>query len=152
AATTWTIGVVNVVATFIAIAFVDRFGRKPLLRAGLVGMALSLTVVGIGFRVLEGETGNAGGADSFGAILTLGGLIVFIASFAFSLGPIVWTVINEIYPSKVRGRAVSVATAVNWGSAWLVSQFFLTLVDAIGQAGTFWLFAGFSAVAFAWVT
>ena len=52
-----------------------------------------------------------------------------------------WTVINEIFPGRIRGRAVAVATAVNWGAAFLVSQFFLTLVDAIGEPATFGLFA-----------
>jgi sugar porter (SP) family MFS transporter len=151
AATTWAIGVVNVLATFIAVGYVDRFGRKPLLRGGLVGMALSLTAVGVGFHLLDGQSGAKGG-ESATSILTLAGLVVFIASFACSLGPVVWTVINEIFPSRVRGRAVAVATAANWGSAWLVSQFFLTLTEAIGQSGTFLLFAAFSAIAFVWVT
>ena len=63
-----------------------------------------------------------------------------------------WTVINEIFPGRVRGRAVAVATAVNWGAAFVVSEFFLTLVDAIGESGTFWLFAFFCAAggAFIW--
>jgi MFS family permease len=76
---------------------------------------------------------------------------VFIISFAFSLGPVTWTVINEIYPGEVRGRAVAVATAVNWGAAFLVSEFFLTVVNAIGQAYTFWLFAAFCALGLIWV-
>ena len=62
-----------------------------------------------------------------------------------------WTVINEIYPGEVRGRAVAVATAVNWGAAFLVSEFFLTIVNAIGQAYTFWLFAAFCALGLIWV-
>ena len=62
-----------------------------------------------------------------------------------------WTVINEIYPGEVRGRAVAVATAVNWGAAFLVSEFFLTVVNAIGQAYTFWLFAAFCALGLIWV-
>ena len=77
--------------------------------------------------------------------------MVFIISFAFSLGPVVWTVINEIFPGRVRGRAVAVATAVNWGAAFLVSEFFLTLVDAIGESGTFWLFAFFCVVGGVWI-
>lgn len=150
AATTWAIGVVNVVATFIAVVYVDRFGRKPLLIAGLIGMSTSLAVVGLGFHLLEGS-GDANGGESATSVMTLAGLIVFIASFAFSLGPVVWTVINEVFPSRVRGRGVSLATAANWGSAWLVSQFFLTLTDTIGQAGTFWLFSFFSVVALVWI-
>ena len=76
---------------------------------------------------------------------------MFIISFAFSLGPVTWTVINEIYPGEVRGRAVAVATAVNWGAAFLVSGFFLSLVKAIGQAYTFWLFAAFCVIGLIWV-
>ncbi len=149
AATTWAIGAVNVLATFIAVAYVDRFGRKPLLLTGLVGMATSLTVVGFCFLRLEDHPKGSG--ESMAGIFTLVGLVVFIASFAFSLGPVVWTMINEIFPSRIRGRGVAVATAANWGSAWLVSQFFLTLTDSIGQAATFWLFAFFSVVAFVWI-
>jgi MFS family permease len=78
-------------------------------------------------------------------------LVVFITSFAFSLGPVVWTVINEVFPARVRGRGVALATAVNWGSAYLVSQFFLSLVDAIGSSLTFFLFAFFCAVGWIWV-
>ena len=84
-------------------------------------------------------------------VVTLVALIVFIASFAFSLGPVVWTIINEIYPSHIRGRAVAVATAANWFAAWLVAQFFLSLVGLITEAGTFWLFAAFCAVTFVFV-
>jgi sugar porter (SP) family MFS transporter len=149
AATTWAIGGVNVLATFIAVAYVDRFGRKPLLQAGLVGMAISLAVVGLCFLDIDDQ--NPDGLSMQG-VCTLVALVVYIACFAFSLGPVVWTMINEIFPNRVRGRGVALATAANWGSAWLVSQFFLTVTDGIGQAGTFWLFAGFAVVAFIWIT
>ncbi len=146
-ATLFAIGLVNVLATFIAIAYVDRFGRRPLLRYGLIGMFIALTIVGISFASFD----NSGGF-SVGGALTLAGLVLFITSFAFSLGPVVWTVISEIYPSRVRGRAVSVATAANWGAAFLVTQFFLTIVDAIGEAETFFLFAAICVVSFIWIT
>jgi MFS family permease len=71
------------------VAWVDRSGRKPLLFIGTKGMGL----------------------------ITLVALVVFIACFAFSLGPIAWTIINEIFPSRVRGEAVAVATAANWFAA-----------------------------------
>ena len=147
-ATTWAIGGVNVLATFIAIAFIDRIGRRPLLLTGLVGMGLSLTAVGFAFLKLSA---TGGGENTTTGVVTMAALIVFIISFAFSLGPVTWTIINEIYPGTVRGRAVSVATAVNWGSAFLVSQFFLSFVNAIGIAPTFWLFAAFCALGFVWV-
>ena len=153
AATTWAVGAVNVLATLIAIAFVDKLGRRPLLLAGLVGMGTSLLVVGWCFRTLDdvSHTSAGSGTPSAAGIFTLVALVVFIASFAFSLGPVVWTVINEIFPRDVRGRAVSVATAVNWGSAWLVSQFFLSLTKSIGESATFWLFAFFCGVSFVWI-
>ncbi len=145
-ATTWAIGGVNVLSTFIAIAFIDQLGRRPLLIAGLVGMGLSLAAVGFAFRQSQVTGGNA----SLG-VVTLVALIVFIVSFAFSLGPVTWTVINEIYPGDIRGRAVAVATATNWGAAFLVSEFFLSIVKAIGQAYTFWLLAAFCALGLVWV-
>ena len=148
-ATTWAIGGVNVLATLIAIAFIDRLGRRPLLLAGLTGMGVSLAVVGAAFFAMDKAA--AGTGPSAAGIVTLVALVVFIASFAFSLGPVVWTVINEIFPGRVRGRAVAVATAVNWGAAFVVSEFFLTLVEAIGEAGTFWLFAFFCAAGGAWI-
>jgi MFS transporter, SP family, galactose:H+ symporter len=146
-ATTWGIGAVNVLSTFIAIAFIDGLGRRPLLIAGLIGMALSLAVVGFAFW----QAGTQGSLGSSAGVITLVALVVFIISFAFSAGPVTWTVINEIYPGEVRGRAVAVATAVNWGAAFLVSGFFLSLVKAIGQAYTFWLFAAFCVIGLVWV-
>lgn len=151
-ATTWAVGGVNVAATFIAIAFIDKAGRRPLLLAGLIGMGLALLVVGFAFLSIDGQAaGTAGSGPTTAGIVTLIALVVFIVSFAFSLGPVTWTVINEIFPGRVRGRAVAVATAVNWGSAFLVSQFFLTLIEAIGTSTTFWLFAFFCLAGWIWV-
>ena len=149
-ATLWAVGAVNVVATFVAVAWVDRFGRKPLLFIGTTGMGLSLVVVGAMFLKLSKVTpgSTATGATTGEGLITLVALVVFIACFAFSLGPIVWTIINEIFPSHVRGKAVAVATAANWFAAWLVAQFFLTLVDLISTTGVFWVFAAFCAVTF----
>ena len=144
-ATTWAIGAVNVIATFIAIAFIDKLGRRPLLLAGLVGMFVSLAAVGCAFMYGKGT------ASPMMGTITLVALVVFIMSFAFSLGPVVWTVINEIFPGRVRGRAVAVATAVNWGAAFVVSEFFLTLVDGIGESATFGLFAFFCVVGGVWI-
>jgi SP family galactose:H+ symporter-like MFS transporter len=151
--TTWAIGAVNVLATLIAIAYIDRLGRRKLLLTGLIGMAASLVTVGIAFEFIK--TGSARAAAASGptmpGIVTLCALVCFIICFAFSMGPVVWTVINEIFPGHIRGRAVAVATAVNWGSAFLVSQFFLTVIGAIGNSLTFWLFALFCVIAWVWI-
>ena len=149
-ATLYAVGLVNVLATFIAVACVDRFGRRPLLLAGLVGMTVSLGAVAVAFAGFDNTAGSSTSVTA-GGVLTLVALVVFIASFAFSLGPVVWTVISEIYPNRVRGRAVSAATAANWGAAFLVTQFFLTIVDAIGEAQTFALFAVICVISYIWI-
>ncbi len=154
--TTWAIGGTNVLATFIAVAYIDRVGRRRLLLAGLLGMAISLIAVGVAFQFIVAPAAGAAvplvnAAPSVAGIVTLCALVGFIICFAFSMGPVVWTVINEVFPAHIRGRAVAVATAVNWGSAYLVSQFFLTVIDTIGNSMTFWLFAFFCVVSWVWI-
>jgi MFS family permease len=113
-------------------------------------MGASLAMAGAAFFLLATPHAGTMSAEAAG-IVTLASLIVFIVSFAFSLGPVVWTLINEIFPGEVRGRAVAFATALNWGAAFLVSEFFLSLVNLIGEAQTFWLFAFFCVLAFIWI-
>ncbi len=148
--TTWAIGGVNMLATLIAIAFIDGVGRRKLLLAGLLGMGISLAVVGTAFRYI-GATPQAASGPTTAGIITVIALVAFITSFAFSLGPVTWTVINEIFPAHIRGRGVALATAVNWGSAFLVSQGFLSLVEAVGSSLSFWLFTVFCGVGWIWV-
>jgi SP family galactose:H+ symporter-like MFS transporter len=149
-ATLYAVGLVNVLATFVAIAWIDHFGRRPLLFTGLVGMAVSLTAVGISFAALE-TTPEGATSVTVGGIVTVVALVVFIASFAFSLGPVTWTIIAEIYPNRIRGRAMAVATAVNWFAAFVVAQFFLSIVDGIGETATFLLFALLCVAAYVFV-
>jgi sugar porter (SP) family MFS transporter len=150
--TTWAIGGVNVVATLIALAFVDHLGRRKLLLGGLIGMAISLTALGVAFRfIVPAVPGAPAASPSLAGIVTLIGLITFIISFAASLGPVVWTVITEIFHGRIRGRAVSICTAFNWLSAYLVSQFFLSMVNAVGSSLTFGLFALFCVIGWIWI-
>jgi sugar porter (SP) family MFS transporter len=149
-ATLIAVGLVNVLATLIALAWVDRFGRRPLLFTGLVGMTVGLLAIAGAFAFLNKNPTSGGGASVVG-IVTLIAMVVYIASFAFSLGPVVWTMISEIFPSQVRGKAVAVSAAVNWGAAFVVSATFLTLIDAIGEVATFVMFAVLCVVAFFWI-
>nr|WP_294552248.1 sugar porter family MFS transporter [uncultured Rhodopila sp.] len=150
--TTWAIGGVNVAATVIALVFVDRWGRRKLLLGGLLGMGISLAVLGVVFRfIVPAASGAAATAPSVAGIITLCGLIAFIISFAASIGPVTWTVITEIFPGRIRGRAVSVCTAFNWLSAFAVSQCFLSMVDAAGSSLTFGLFALFCVIGWIWI-
>src|SRR6202012_3843944 len=139
--------------TGVGVVLASRSGRKPLLLLASAGMCTGLLIVAGAFfelqKVTSSEQATHGVASA--GVLALIGLVIFIASFAFSLGPVVWTVINEVFPSHVRGRGVALATAINWGSAYLVSQFFLSLVQAIGSSMTFWLFALFCVIGWIWV-
>jgi hypothetical protein len=115
-------------------------------------MCVSLLVVGGAFHVVQSmKTAAPSSGPSAAGLVTLAGLVCFIISFAFSMGPVVWTVINEIFPGRIRGRAVAIATAVNWGSAFLVSEFFLSMVNGIGADLTFGVFAGFCVIAWIWI-
>lgn len=132
---------VNVLATLIAIRYIDRVGRRPLLIIGLIGMAAGLVLLGVGFQL----------GGSLAGTISLLAMMLYIICFAFSLGPIVWVLISEIYPQTVRGPAMSVATTVNWASNLLVALTFLTLLDALGESGTFWLYAGICVLALLFV-
>ena len=149
-ATLIAVGLVNVLATLIALAWVDKFGRKPLLFAGLIGMTVGLVTIAGAFAFLDRNPTSGGGSSVVG-IVTLIAMVIYIASFAFSLGPVVWTMISEIFPSQVRGKAVAVAAAVNWGAAFVVSVTFLSLINAIGEVATFLLFAVMCVLAFVWI-
>ncbi len=133
-ATTW-VGVVNVIATFIAIAFFDKLGRKPLIITGLAGMCVALFVLGLGFAVPS----HSDGINMVGHI-SIACLIFYVACFAFSLGPGGWLINSEIYPATVRGRGMGIATCANWLANFAVTLTFLLLVNSIGTSGTFWLY------------
>ncbi|MFZ0457885.1 MAG: sugar porter family MFS transporter [Rhodoplanes sp.] len=138
------VGIVNVVATLIALWLIDRVGRRPLLIVGETGMALSLVALGFGFfwRGAHGATGW----------ITAASLMAYVGFFAVGLGPVFWLIIAEIYPQRIRGLAMSLATLVNWAANLLVALTFLSLIDLIGAAATFWLYAVLAAVAllFTW--
>lgn len=127
------IGFVNFAMTFIAIVFADRIGRKPLLYAGLSGVTASLFALGASFHF----------ADYLGDNLkwvAVGSVVVYIASFAFSLGPIGWIVVSEILPLKIRGFAMSICTVANMAFNFIVVLTFLPLINSIGEAWTFWMY------------
>jgi SP family arabinose:H+ symporter-like MFS transporter len=125
------VGLVNVVFTLVAMAFVDRAGRRGLLLVGLTIQVAALTAVGAMFHA------GLGGRSLLLAILA------FIGAFAMALGPVSWILCSEIFPTKVRGRAMSLATFTIWTSCYLVAQTFPMLNDhpAIGPAKTFWIYA-----------
>lgn len=126
------VGVVNVLLTIVALRLLDRVGRRPLLLYGLVGMIISLGVLGFAFL--------SPALSDVVAWVAVISVAVYVACFAIGLGPVFWLMIAEIYPLKIRGRAMSVATVANWGSNLMVALTFLSLLHALGRAWTFWLY------------
>jgi SP family arabinose:H+ symporter-like MFS transporter len=131
------VGAVNLVFTLVSMWLIDRVGRKVLLLVGSAFMTISLLVVGAAF-----QTGHTSGP------LVLVFILLFVAAFAVSLGPIVWLVMAEIFPTRIRGRATAIASVVLWAADYLVSQTFPVLLSGVGPAITFWAFMVLSAVTF----
>jgi sugar porter (SP) family MFS transporter len=130
------IGLTNVVFTLIALCIMDRFGRRTLLTGSASVMCAALLLL-----VFQFHRANADFA------LIVGTIMFYTAAFNMGLGPGAWLYISEIFPTNVRGRAMSIATAVLWASCILVSNSFLTMVRALGPAGAFGVFAGICAFA-----
>jgi SP family arabinose:H+ symporter-like MFS transporter len=128
-AQTFLIGIVNTVFTFVALWLIDRAGRKKLLLGGVLGMIVCLAGTGIcfHFNLVNGP---------WLMIFILG----YIACFASSLGPIPWVIMSEIFPTKIRGVAMSFATLVLWIGVVLVTQLTPILLERVGSAFTFGLF------------
>lgn len=129
------IGLVNVLATLIALPLVDKIGRKPMLYVGLTGMCLSLILLGLSL--------NQANPSSLMRIMALLSMMVYITSFAISLGPMVFIILSEIFPLSIRGFGMSLAMCANWAANMIIAMSFLSFVHHLGMSNTFYLFAFF---------
>ncbi len=123
------VGAVNLTFTLVSLRLIDRWGRKPLLIVGAIGMVVSLSVMAGAFFT-----------EHFGGYLILTFILLFIASFAMSIGPVSWVVIAEIFPNKLRSKAMSVAIVSLWTTTFLVSLTFPVILDRLGGGAAFSLF------------
>ncbi|TMV44915.1 sugar porter family MFS transporter [Paenibacillus mesophilus] len=131
--TVW-IGIVNFGFTLLALWLIDKAGRKLLLVVGSVSMTICLFMIGYCFH-----TGNTG-------YMILFFILLYVASFAISFGPVVWVMIAEIFPTRIRGRATAIASFSLWAADYAVSQTFPMLIEGIGTSRTFWLFTVISVI------
>lgn len=133
------VGIVNFVFTIVAVWLVDKKGRKILLLWGAAGMTLSLSFLAASFSE---QTGGIGMVIS---------VLVYIAFFAASLAPVMWVVTSEMYPTAIRGTAMSFSTSISWICSLLVVQFFPWMLNSLGGMLTFGVFALLSLMAFLFI-
>ena len=139
------LGAVNLIFTFVAIYKVDSWGRKPLFIGGSLGMFAGLT--GLGLTIYTGQIG----------IISLVAVLVFIGSFAMSMGPVVWVMLSEMFPNNVRSVAMSIAVAAQWlFNALVANSFPLVNESALNQtdfngALPYFIFASFCVIAMIFV-
>ncbi len=124
------IGFVNMIATIFAIMKIDKYGRKKLMLGGVTGMFISLVIVGLLFLLGQSQ-----------GMLLLFFILTFIASFAIGYGPVIWVLLSEIYPTNIRGRAMSVATLSLWVGTAIVGQIVPWMLETLSPAVTFFIFA-----------
>ena len=131
-------GLVNVIFTVVAIMTVDKWGRKPLLMVGSLGMAVGMFAIGgLAFMEVIGMS-------------TLVFIIIYTASFMMSWGPICWVLISEIFPNKIRGRAIAIAVAAQWAANYFISSTYPAMME-LSNGGTYWFYGVMSLLSFFFV-
>ncbi|MFI0350801.1 sugar porter family MFS transporter [Actinomadura sp. 9N407] len=130
------IGLINLVMTLVAIRLIDRAGRRALLLVSFGTMAVTMVLLGLSF------------VAGWSSALSLVFMVLYIAGFAVGVGPVFWTLLGEVFPPDVRATGSSASTAVNWAANFTVSLVFLSVVAAIGEGQTFWIFAAVSLLGF----
>ena len=124
------VGIVNLLFTIVAIWLIDKMGRKIMLWTGALGLSICLTVIGFTFHFQKFE----------GAWLLIP-ILVYVAFFASTIGPVVWVIISEIFPTKLRGVATSIVVFVLWISNYINIQLYPVAETALGIDVTFWIYA-----------
>jgi sugar porter (SP) family MFS transporter len=133
-------GVINIVTTLIAIAFVDRFGRKPLLLVGSFGMAVTLGTMAWLFAHAPVDAHGSPvltGANGTGALIAAN---LYVFAFGFSWGPIVWVLLGEMFNNRIRGAALALAAAAQWVANWVVTLTFPGLTHSMGLGFAYGLY------------
>ncbi|KAL2613504.1 hypothetical protein R1flu_025196 [Riccia fluitans] len=152
---TISVGLTKTLFILVATVWLDRAGRRPLLLTSIIGMTVSLTVLAIGFQamgnthetaesvgVIAGSPLPATQGSGFGPVLAILAICSYVAFFSVGMGPINWVLTSEIFPQKLRAQAMGLGIVVNRTASGVVALSFLSLIDAISLAGTFFLFAG----------
>jgi MFS family permease len=139
----------NIVATLLAIALIDRVGRKPLLAVGAGGMVLTLAVLGWCFSRATGSGENLSLPPTVG-VIALVTANLYVVSFAASWGPVLWVLLGEMFNNRIRAAAIAVAGAVQWTANWLVTTSFPAIAE-VGLPLAYGIYTAFAALALVFV-
>lgn len=145
-------GAVNIASTFIAIGLIDKVGRKPLLLAGSIGMVVTLGTMALIFaRAGVDEKGKPMLSEE-AAMVALGAALLYIVAFGTSWGPVMWVLLGEMFPNRLRGAALAVSGAANWIANFAVTLTFPPLLAGAGLGSAYGLYAGAALVSgvFVW--
>jgi SP family sugar:H+ symporter-like MFS transporter len=144
-------GTINVASTLVAIALVDKWGRKPLLLTGSIGMAVFLGILAVVFgTAATGPDGNLALSESAGWVALVSANL-YIVAFGMSWGPVMWVMLGEMFPNQVRGAALAVAGFSQWTANFLVTITFPLFLKVIGLGGAYGLYAFFALLSFFFV-
>jgi SP family sugar:H+ symporter-like MFS transporter len=134
-------GLVNILATLPAIALIDRVGRRPLLLVGSAGMAVTLAAMALVFATAGMGADGRPLLGRAAAVTALTAANLYIVAFAVSWGPVMWVLLGEMFPNRMRGAALAVSGATNWVANFVVTMTFLPLLSAVGLSGAYALYA-----------
>jgi SP family sugar:H+ symporter-like MFS transporter len=146
-------GFINILSTVVAIALIDRAGRRFLLLIGSAGMVLTLATLALVFAT---AAAGPGGRPVLGRAMAITGVTaanLYVIAFAVSWGPVMWVLLGEMFPNRLRGAALAVSGATNWVANFVVTFSFLPLTHTIGFGGTYGIFttAAVASLLFAWL-
>jgi SP family sugar:H+ symporter-like MFS transporter len=144
-------GFVNILATIPAIALIDRLGRKPLLLVGSAGMAVTLGTLAIVFAAAGVGPDSKPLLSHAAAVTGLVAANLYVVAFAMSWGPVMWVLLGEMFPNRLRSAALAVSGATNWAANFAVTVTFLPLLKIVGLAGSYGLYALAAVISFIFV-
>ncbi|MBV9516084.1 MAG: sugar porter family MFS transporter [Mycobacteriaceae bacterium] len=145
--------VTNIATTLVAIALIDKIGRKPLLLIGSTGMAITLSTMAVIFGTAATHMVNGKEQPFLGATTGMIALIaanLFVVAFGMSWGPVVWVLLGEMFPNRIRAAALGLAAAGQWAANWLITVTFPALRDQLGIAYGFYALCAALSLLFVW--
>jgi SP family arabinose:H+ symporter-like MFS transporter len=143
------VGIVNLVATIVAILLIDKLGRRPLMITGLVIIATSMLLLAYSFGTAE--LGADGQLTNMNPGLILFGILSFVAGFGISLGPVMWVLFSELFPNRIRGIAISFCGLINSSVSFIVQLVFPWELENLGPSATFLIYGSFAIVGLVFV-